>query len=109
MLRALFALDLTYVYVTRTAVANVDRPVFTKQDTELAAHGPGQLPNAPAGRSSQPMTFVSSTMVVDAIPANYETLFHFDEDEERTLSISGRPVVVRDIGFLARKRRQNHK
>ena len=103
MLRAPFALELTYVYVTRTAVANVDRPVFTKQDTELAAHGPGQLPNAPAGRSSQPMTFVSSAALVEAIPANYEVLFHFEEGGERTLSISGRPVAVRDIGFLARR------
>lgn len=104
MLKDLFALELSYVYVTRTAVANVDRPIFTKQETDLAAHGPGTLPNAPHDKSSQPLTLVSRDALVSAIPGNYEILFNFDESDERTLSIGARPVVVRDIGFLARKR-----
>ena len=104
MLKDLFALELSYVYVTRTAVANVDRPIFTKQETDLSAHGPGTLPNAPDGKSSQPLTLVSRDALTSAVPANYEILFNFDESEERTLSISGRRVLVRDFGFLARKR-----
>ena len=100
MLKALFALELSYVYVTRTAVANVDRPIFTKQETDLAAHGPGTLANAPNGKSSQPLTLVSREALISAIPANYEIVFNFDESEERTLSISERRVLVREIGFL---------
>ena len=103
MLKDLFALEFSYVYVTRTAVANVDRPIFTKQETDLAAHGPGTLPNAPDGKSSQPLTLVSRDALISAIPATYEILFDFDESEERTLSISGRPVLAREVGFLARK------
>lgn len=101
MLGALFALEFSYVYVTRTAVSNVDAPVFTKQETELSAHGPGQLPNAPNGRSSQPMTLVSWEALAATIPSNYEIVFQFVESEERSLLISGRTVNVCDVGFLA--------
>ena len=100
MLKELFALGLSYVYVTRTAVANVDRPVFTKQETDLAAHGPGTLPNAPSDKSSQPLTLVSRDALVSAVPANYEIVFNFDESEERTLSVDTRRVLVREVGFL---------
>lgn len=101
MLDALFALEFSYVYVTRTAVANVDGPVFTRQDTELSAHGPGQLPDAPSGRSSQPITLVSWEALAATIPSNYEVAFKFVESEERSLSIGGRTINVRDVGFLA--------
>jgi putative methyltransferase (TIGR04325 family) len=98
----LCALQMSYIYVTRTAVANTQTPIFTKQGTEIAAHGPGQLPNAPEGSSSQPMTLVSFEALLGALPSNYEILFRFEEGEERTVSIAGRPVTLRDIGFLAR-------
>jgi hypothetical protein len=45
----LCALELSYIYVTRTAVANTVAPILTKQVTQIADHGPGQLPNAPEG------------------------------------------------------------
>jgi hypothetical protein len=102
MLRALFELQFSFVYITRTAVADVDSPVFIKQDTELAAHGPGQLPNAPKGRSTQPMTLVSRKSLLSVVPANYEIVFEFDEAGERLLAIEDARVTVRDIGFLAR-------
>lgn len=102
-LNDLFALELSYVYVTRTAVTNANRTIYTKQETELAAHGPGRLPNAPNGSSSQPLTLLSYDTLVSAIPSNYEIIFRFDESEDRTLSIDGRTVSVRDVGFLARK------
>ena len=102
-LKDLFALELTYVYVTRTAVTNADRTIYTKQETDLSAHGPGTLPNAPNGSSSQPLTLLSYDALVSAIPASYEVVFRFDESEERTLSIDGRTVSVRDVGFLARR------
>ena len=98
----LCALELSYIYVTRTAVANTQAPIFTKQVTEIAAHGPGRLPNAPDGTSSQPMTLVSFEALTGALTANYEILFKFEEGEERNISVSGRLVSVRDIGFLAR-------
>ena len=102
MLRALFDLQFSFVYVTRTAVADVDSPVFIKQDTELAAHGPGKLPNAPKGRSTQPMTLVSRKSLLSVVPANYEIAFEFDEAAERILAIDDARVTVRDAGFLAR-------
>ena len=98
----LCALELAYIYVTRTAVANTAAPIFTKQVTEIAAHGPGRLPNAPDGASSQPMTLVSFEALTSALPSNYEILFKFEEGEERTVSFGSRPVLLRDIGFLAR-------
>jgi hypothetical protein len=98
----LFELQFSFVYVTRTAVADVDSPVFIKQDTELAAHGPGHLPNAPKGRSTQPMTLVSRKSLLSVVPANYAIVFEFDEAGERILAIEDDRVTVRDVGFLAR-------
>jgi putative methyltransferase (TIGR04325 family) len=100
VLASLFSLDFSYVYLTRTAVAEVDVPVFTKQETDLSAHGPGQLPNAPDGRSSQPLTLVSWDALAATIPSNYEVVFKFVESEERSLSIGGRTINVRDMGAL---------
>lgn len=102
MLTALFKLRFSYVYITRTAVADVDSPVYINQETELAAHGPGRLPNAPAGTSTQPMTLVSAASLFSAIPANYETVFNFVESDDRVLAVGDRRVTARDIGFLAR-------
>lgn len=102
LLRELFELQFSFVYVSRTAVADVDSPVFIKQDTELAAHGPGQLPNAPTGRSTQPLTLVSSKSLLSVVPEQYEIVFRFDESGERILAIGDRRVTVRDAGFLAR-------
>lgn len=101
MLADLCALELSYIYVTRTAVADTQTPIFTRQVTEIAAHGPGRLPNAPQGTSSQPMTLVSYEALTGALHSNYEIVFKFEEDEERIVSVGGRPVTLRDIGFLA--------
>ena len=101
VLSELFALDFAYVYVTRTAVTDTAAPIFTRQETELAAHGPGRLSNADLGKSSQPMTLVSLDALVSAVPPNYEILFKFDEGEHRTVTIGGQAVTIRDTGFLA--------
>lgn len=106
MLKALFELQFSYVYITRTAVADVDSPVFIKQDTELAAHGPGRLPNRPPGKSTQPMTLVNYKSLLSTTPANYEIVFEFVESEDRFLPIDDHPVTVRDAGFLARLQAQ---
>jgi len=98
----LCALQLSYIYVTRTAVANTETPIFTKQITEIAAHGPGRLPNAPAGSSSQPMTLVSFEALTSALPSNYEILYKFEEGDELTVSIGIRLLTLCDVGFLAR-------
>ena len=103
-LNDLFALEFSYVYVTRTTVADVDRPIFTKQETELAAHGPGKLPAAPEGKSTQPIILVSFASLASAIPSHYEIAFRFAESEDRQLRVAGRLVTIRDIGLLARKR-----
>ena len=102
MLKALYELEFSYVYITRTAVADVDSPVYIKQDTELAAHGPGHLPNAPEGRSTQPMTLVSYDALLSATPANYEMVFKFLESEDRVMAVGDRRLTARDAGFLAR-------
>ena len=101
-LKALFELRFSYVYITRTAVAEVDSPVYINQETELAAHGPGRLPNAPTGKSTQPLTLVNAASLLSAIPANYETVFNFVESDDRVLAAGDRRVTARDIGFLAR-------
>jgi putative methyltransferase (TIGR04325 family) len=103
VLNELFALEFSYVYITRTVVADVAEPVFTRQETDLSAHGPGRLPGAPESKSSQPMTLVSCEALMEAIPERYEVVFRFNESEEQSLSIRGREVRVRDIGFLAQK------
>lgn len=103
MLRDLFGLDFSFVYITRTAVGDVETPIVIKQETDLAAHGPGALPNAPAGRSTQPLTLVSLNALMSVVPPGYEVLFNFSESPDRTLSIDNHPVQVRDVGFLAQK------
>lgn len=102
-LRNLFALEFSYVYITRTAVSNLDEPIFINQETDLSAHGPGTLPNAPTGKSTQPLTLVSLDALSSAVPSTYELLFDFSESPERTLLIDNHPVHVRDIGFLYRR------
>ncbi len=102
LLGALFELQFSYVYITRTAVADLASPTFIIQDTELAAHGPGRLPNAPAGKSTQPMTLVSFDSLLSTVPANYEIVFKFAESEDRVMAIDNRRVTARDVGFLAR-------
>ena len=101
-LKALFDLQFSYVYITRTAVADVDSPVYINQETDLAAHGPGTLPNAPAGKSTQPMTLVNAASLLAAIPAIYEIVFNFVESGDRVLVAGDRRVTARDIGFLTR-------
>jgi len=107
VLETLFGLGFANVYITRTAVAGVDAPVFTRQETDLASHGPGRLPNAPAGKSSQPLTLVSAESLFAVVPANYELVFKFVESDDRVLSIGERRVNVRDAGFLARLHAQH--
>jgi hypothetical protein len=95
-------------HVTRTPVTAVTASIFTKQETDLAAHGPGKLPNSPAGKSSQPLTLLNDATLFDAVPAAYEIVFRFEESGHRTLLIDDRAVEVRDVGFLARKRVYSH-
>lgn len=107
VLETLFQLQFANVYVTRTAVAEVDSPVFTRQETDLANHGPGTLPNAPSRKSSQPLTLVGADSLLAVVPSNYELVFKFVESDDRVLSIGERRVTVRDIGFLARLHAQH--
>jgi hypothetical protein len=48
------------------------------------------------------MTLVSFEALTSALPSNYEILFKFEEGEERTVSVGGQLVTLRDVGFLAR-------
>ena len=107
LLTSLFEFEMSHVYITRTAVTNMDTPIFTRQVTRISEHGPGKMPDAPNVDSSQPMTLVSAPALFGAIPSHYEIVFRFDESQDRTLSIGGRSVGVRDIGFLARRRASN--
>jgi len=104
LLSQLFAHEIEYVYVTRTPGTALKTRIFTKQETDLAAHGPGILPNAPAGKSSQPLTLLGRDALLSAVPGSYEIVFEFAESEDRTLLIEEQSVAVRDVGFLARKR-----
>jgi hypothetical protein len=68
----------------------------------VATHGSGHLPNAPAGKSTQPLTLVSYDSLHSTTPPNYEIEFKFPESEDRVLAIDDRHVTARDAGFLAR-------
>jgi putative methyltransferase (TIGR04325 family) len=107
MMEELFRPGFSYVYVTRMPAAiepDMDGPLFTKQITDVSAHGPGRLKEGSEdGRSSQPLTIVSLKSIGERIPAAYELLYRFDESDDRILSIGGRSVTVREIGFLARR------
>jgi|GEM_PF-6882328 len=110
LLKALFNLGLGYVYVTRTVAARsegaeIQSPIYTKQETQLSAHGPGSLPAGMAdSRSSQPLTIASENSIFSAIPQTYEVLWRFEESSDESRSIGGRTVTVHDIGFLAKAR-----
>lgn len=104
LLGELFERGANYVYVTRTPVTTLSTQIFTRQETDLAAHGPGKLPQAAGGKSSQPLTLLARDALFAAIPSSYETVFTFNESEEQPLAIGARSVAVRDVGFLARKR-----
>lgn len=103
MLADLCLLGFCYIYVTRTAVANVDKPIFTRQVTEIAAHGPGKLPSPPEGSSSQPLTLMSFDALKGSLPSNYDILITFEEGEERIVTFGSRQIVIRDAGFLAKR------
>lgn len=107
-LRELFQHGFNHIYLTRTPVTNLDATIFTKQETDLSAHGPGKLPHAANGKSSQPLTLLSRDAVFSVVPENYEIVFEFEESDDRNLLVGERAVDVRDIGFLARKRVYSH-
>jgi len=110
MLSDLLRLGFSYVYVTRTVVAvgadaPIDRPIFTKQETDISAHGPGKLQGEMVdGKSSQPLVIAGLESISATISGACEILYWFDESDDRVLLIGGRLVTVRDIGFLAKKR-----
>lgn len=109
LLRDLLELGFSYVYVTRTVVAvganaAIAQPIFTRQETDISAHGPGKLEGAAIdGKSSQPLTIAGLESVSQTVSAAGELLYWFDESDDRVLTIGSRPVTVRDIGFLAKK------
>lgn len=109
MLKDLFELDVSYLYVTRTVVtveggATADGPIFSKQETDISAHGPGKLPEGIAdGKSSQPLTIASLEAISSNIPAASELIYWFDESDDRVMTVGKRMLTIRDVGFLARK------
>lgn len=107
-LDSLLGLGFKYIYVTRTAVAvGVDEregPLFTKQITALAEHGPGELPPGLENQSTmQPLVLVPSEALASRLPPRYRLSFRFEESEESPLLIGSKNVVTKDIGFLAIK------
>ena len=107
MLTNLFRLGFSYVYLTRTVVAvesaaRIDSPLFTQQETDISAHGPEKLPGDRVDRkSSQPLTITTLESISATVAGASRVLYWFDESDDRVLSIGGRLVTARDIGFLA--------
>lgn len=110
MLSDLLRLGFSYLYVTRTVVAvgadaAIDQPIFTKQETEISAHGPGKLTGtAVNGKSSQPLTIVGLESILKTLSGEADPIYWFDEGADRVLLIGGQVVTVRDIGFLVKIR-----
>lgn len=109
LLSDLLRLGFSYVYVTRTVLAvdadaAIAGPIFTRQVTDISAHGPGKLQGVTIdGKTSQPLTITGLESISTRI-SGAELLYWFDESDDRVLSIGRRLVTVRDIGFLVKKR-----
>jgi putative methyltransferase (TIGR04325 family) len=108
MLDNLLGLGFKYIYVTRTAVTvgadEREGPIFTKQITTLAAHGPGALPpDLKNHRTTQPLVLVPCEALAARVLPGYRLLFRFDESEEGSVLIGSKTVTIKDVGFLAVK------
>lgn len=104
-LEALLKLGFAYFYITRTEVGDsIERPIITKEVSNISAHGPGTVAKEFADRkTSVPLTIVSSEAITSRISVGYNVLYSFIESEDRFIIIGSRPVTTRTVGFLFEK------
>jgi putative methyltransferase (TIGR04325 family) len=103
MLADLFSLRFNYVHVSRTVVLSGESPtqIFTRQTTQLSAHGPGPFPPGMTdGTSTQPMVLINRQSILAAVPSTYKILFLFEESEHDVV-IGGQTRRLAEIGLLA--------
>ena len=109
-LARLVMLGFKHLYITRTVVRVCEDfesapPIFTRQVTDLSAHGPGAMPRGFRDRkSAQPLTIVTKASLASGISKDYQTLFWFDESEPSRMLIGSRTITTAVVGFLATSR-----
>jgi putative methyltransferase (TIGR04325 family) len=107
MLDDLLDLGFKYMYITRTTVSDrTERPIITKQVTNLSDHGPGMpFPEGLTDRqTSQPLTIIPFESISSRISVDYDVVFSFKEGGSRKVLIGSRTVATREVGFLIEKR-----
>lgn len=104
-LKALLKLGFAYVYITRTVIGGgIERPIITKQVSNLSAHGPGAVPKGFADRkSSHPLTIVPFESIASRISVGHDILYSFVEGGSGSMRIGSRRVTTRTVGFLLEK------
>jgi putative methyltransferase (TIGR04325 family) len=103
-LRRADELGFRHVYVSRTAVIDGTSPLYTRQETRLADHGPGPLARPGIDRTTtQPLTLIPAGALLAAAARSYRVVFAFEDDEPAELMIGRRPVTVRSLGVLAER------
>ena len=92
-----------YVYVTRTIVGlGIERPIITKQVSNISEHGPGAFPKGLTDRkTTQPLTIVPYESIASHISVGYRIIFSFDEGKPRPLLLR-RSIMAGVIGFLTK-------
>ncbi|MDI6740345.1 MAG: methyltransferase, TIGR04325 family [Candidatus Edwardsbacteria bacterium] len=101
----LAALGVRHLYFCRImASPDIQSPLFTRQEANLSAHGPGPMPEGFTDRvTTQPLTIVPAS-AFDAIPAaGYNIVYSFREGPDFIWRLPGREIAVRHVGYLYRK------
>lgn len=105
----LLGIGADYIYVSRTAVTVENGKhgrdvVFTRQVTQLSAHGPGAFPPASVDKTTtQPLTLISRELMTNSLLPRYTPIFWFDDAQARTVIIGAEKVTSLEIGFLAQR------
>ena len=101
----LLNLGFTYVYVTRTVVADeIAEPIITKQVVDLSAHGPGTASQGFVDRkTSQPLTIMPFKSLRDRLGSGYDIIFSFAEGKNTDMHLESGAVRTREVGFLLKR------
>ena len=96
-----------FIYLTRTAVGiDIDKPIITKQVTDLASHGPGPLPEGLLNlKISHPLTIIPYETIISSLSRRYKTEFVFKEEEDKSMWVGSRLIKISTMGFLLRIRK----
>lgn len=91
-----------FIYLSRTLVSHgVSEPVFTRQVTTLASHGPGALPKEIHNRrTSQPITIIPYDHLVSRLTHGYTVQYVFEESNRESVQFGRQRAIIQTVGFL---------